>query len=99
MHPALPIGRARSPRPAGLNTDITRQFIGGALANGETVDPTIRAVYGYANGTSFHPGGMAWVGERGPELLSLPRGAQVIPNAQSMRLAGTATTIQRCWPR
>jgi hypothetical protein len=33
----------------------------------------------YASGTSYHPGGLAIVGERGPELLNLPRGSQVIP--------------------
>jgi uncharacterized membrane protein YuzA (DUF378 family) len=35
---------------------------------------------GFAKGTSFAPGGMALVGERGPELVNLPRGSQVIPN-------------------
>lgn len=34
----------------------------------------------FANGTSYAPGGMAVVGERGPELLKLPGGSQVIPN-------------------
>src|SRR5690606_7305115 len=34
----------------------------------------------YAKGTNFHPGGMAIVGEKGPELLNMPRGSQVIPN-------------------
>lgn len=34
----------------------------------------------FAGGTSFAPGGMALVGERGPELINLPRGSQVIPN-------------------
>jgi len=34
----------------------------------------------FANGTSSAPGGLAWVGERGPELVNLPRGAQVVPN-------------------
>lgn len=37
-------------------------------------------VKGYAGGTNFAPGGVALVGERGPELVNLPRGAQVIPN-------------------
>lgn len=37
-------------------------------------------VPGFANGTSFAPGGLAWVGERGPELVDLPRGSRVIPN-------------------
>jgi hypothetical protein len=35
---------------------------------------------GYAAGTNFAPGGLSMVGERGAELINLPRGAQVIPN-------------------
>lgn len=34
----------------------------------------------FAGGTSFAPGGVALVGERGPELVNIPRGGQVIPN-------------------
>lgn len=34
----------------------------------------------FAEGTNFAPGGMALVGERGPEIINLPRGSQVIPN-------------------
>lgn len=34
----------------------------------------------WANGTNFHPGGLALVGERGPELVSMPRGSRVTPN-------------------
>lgn len=34
----------------------------------------------YANGTNFAKGGLSLVGERGPELVNLPRGSQVIPN-------------------
>ena len=37
-------------------------------------------VRGYAGGTPYAPGGMALVGEMGPELVNLPRGSQVIPN-------------------
>jgi hypothetical protein len=33
----------------------------------------------YAGGTSFHSGGLALVGERGPELVGLGRGASVLP--------------------
>jgi hypothetical protein len=38
------------------------------------------SIPGFATGTNFAPGGMAIVGERGPELVNLPRGSQVIPN-------------------
>lgn len=34
----------------------------------------------FASGTNSAPGGLAIVGERGPELINLPRGSQVVPN-------------------
>lgn len=34
----------------------------------------------FAMGTDFAPGGFAIVGERGPEVVDLPRGSRVIPN-------------------
>lgn len=37
----------------------------------------------FAGGTDSAPGGLAIVGERGPELVNLPRGAQVFNNTQS----------------
>lgn len=37
---------------------------------------------GFAEGTNYAPGGWAIVGERGRELVNLPRGSQVIPNHQ-----------------
>lgn len=48
-----------------------------------------------ANGTQNWKGGMTWVGERGPELVNLPRGAQVIPNhrAQNMASGGINVTV------
>lgn len=42
--------------------------------------PLMGSVFGFADGTPFAPGGLAMVGERGPELVNLPRGSQVIPN-------------------
>lgn len=47
----------------------------------------------YAAGTNFHPGGMAWVGEKGPELVNLPRGAQVLSNRDSMAMKDQSLTI------
>lgn len=51
--------------------------IGGVASS---VGAAFKAIPGFANGTSFAPGGLALVGERGPELVNLPRGSQVIPN-------------------
>jgi hypothetical protein len=36
----------------------------------------------FASGTDDAPGGMAWVGEQGPELLNLPTGSAVTPAAK-----------------
>ena len=47
----------------------------------------------FANGTRSAPGGLAIVGERGPELVSLPRGSQVTPSNQMGNL-GSTTIIQ-----
>ena len=40
----------------------------------------------FQRGTDFAPGGMALVGEGGPELVNLPRGAQVINNQQTRNI-------------
>lgn len=48
-------------------------------------------------GTSYFRGGLTWVGERGRELVALPRGSQVFPNGESMAMAGAggvSVTIQ-----
>lgn len=41
---------------------------------------------GFAEGTNFAPGGWSWVGERGPELLKLPRGTQVKSHQDSVSM-------------
>lgn len=48
---------------------------------------------GYASGTSFVPGGAYLVGERGPEVAYLPRGAQVIPNDRLVNLGSSPTIV------
>ena len=40
-----------------------------------------------ADGTDYWPGGLTWVGERGPELVSLPQGSRVY-NAEDSRNMG-----------
>jgi phage-related tail protein len=47
---------------------------------------------GFANGTNFAPGGLAVVGERGPEIVNLPRGSKVIPNHQ-VRGGGAGASV------
>jgi len=63
--------------------------LGGIGAFGKGVQGRINAsVPGFANGTRFAPGGLAKVGERGPELVNLPRGSQVIPNRELSGMGG-----------
>lgn len=42
----------------------------------------------FAKGTSFAPGGLAVVGEHGPELVNLPRGSQVYTSSETERMMG-----------
>lgn len=55
-------------------------FSGGGVLGG------IGQIFGFANGTQNAPGGLAWVGERGPELVNLPRGSQVFDNQRSVSM-------------
>lgn len=48
----------------------------------------------FATGTTFAPGGLALVGERGPELIGLPRGSQVIPATQTANMMGAMESVQ-----
>lgn len=45
----------------------------------------------YARGTSNHPGGLAIVGEEGPELVDLPAGSRVYTNRRSRAMMGGTT--------
>lgn len=66
----------------GFLSGLLSLFGGGFRAN-----TTAGAFFGagtgipqFAGGTNYAPGGLALVGEKGPELVNLPRGSQVIPN-------------------
>ena len=42
-------------------------------------------VPGFARGTRYAPGGLAMVGEYGPELMNVPRGSQILSNNRTNR--------------
>ena len=52
------------------------------IALGSFIDAKLAKTPGFANGVRNFGGGVALVGERGPELVNLPRGSDVIPNNQ-----------------
>lgn len=58
-----------------------RQFVVGPLGGA-------LGIPGFAKGTNFAPGGLAIVGEKGPELVNLPRGSQVVPNHELKGMGG-----------
>lgn len=53
---------------------------GGGGGGGFNLFSWLGGLLGFAGGTDDAPGGVALVGEKGPELVNLPHGAQVIPN-------------------
>jgi len=77
---------------AKYNESVARQDTARAAA----IDPNdVRGAFGLpalASG-GIAPGGLALVGERGPELVNLPRGAQVHSNADSQRMMGGNVSI------
>ena len=58
------------------------------VALGSLIQSTTARQNRFAVGTRNAPGGMALVGERGPEMISLPRGSQVLPAAQTANMLG-----------
>lgn len=46
------------------------------------------AIPAFAGGTNFAPGGLALVGERGPELVNLPRGSRVRTASETRGMMG-----------
>jgi phage-related tail protein len=68
---------------AAIAVGIALTALGAAMRN-------INRNNGFAVGTRNAPGGMALVGERGPELVNLPGGSQVIPATQTAQMLGGA---------
>ena len=65
--------------------------IGGAIKEGigRILPEGVRKLIpGFANGVRNFGGGLAVVGERGPELVNLPKGADVFSNEESKRMVG-----------
>lgn len=84
----------------GDGSDALRQFglelvkifalrgISKLLGGSDWLTGDLLSLPGNALGTDNWRGGLSWVGERGPELVNLPRGAQVIPNNKLGAMTG-----------
>ena len=70
--------------------DITKGILP-SLSVGVRWQPLGELIPELAQGARNFAGGLAWVGERGPELVQLPRGANVYSTAESRGMAMGAT--------
>lgn len=71
---------------AGWFGDVADFFTGGSDAGTEDT-----AVGTNAAGDNNWKGGLTWVGEKGPELVELPRGSRILPNKESMSMVHRIT--------
>lgn len=60
----------------------------------ETVGNKIKNIGKNAQGTDYWRGGLTWVGEKGPELIDLPRGSKVFSNEKSMEMVGSSSKVE-----
>lgn len=70
---------ASAPPPLNLPAIAAAKILGAAQIATIAATP-------FARGTSYAPGGVALVGEQGPELINLPRGSQVFPTPQTNQM-------------
>jgi|GEM_PF-1161790 len=64
----------------------------GGLGGGGGFLGGLGSLLGFANGTDSAPGGMAMVGERGPELVNLPRGSRVNTAQETKQMLNGASS-------
>lgn len=68
-------------------------YTGDVVSYGHMSDDELRRLLGRnAAGSSAWRGGLTWVGEAGPELVSLPRGSQIYSNQESRGMGGGTDT-------
>ncbi len=90
------LGKIKLPNPFQPLLDASaalRKALGGSPSAPSTVPGASQggALEGFASGTNFFPGGLAWVGEQGPELISAPRGSKIYDATTSAQLSGGRT--------
>ena len=82
--------KAQSAIAALQNIDTSQYDSMGYYADG--YNP---ALPGNAAGTANWRGGLTWVGESGPELVSLPQGTRIYNNQESERISAAVTDTSR----
>ena len=92
------LGKIKIPNPFGGLLDTINDIVGAISHAIDLIREFLKLKgsvggnnAGYATGTFFAPGGMALVGERGPELVALPRGSRVYSAGETQRMGGGST--------
>lgn len=78
------IGSALLMRAQEKRANKARDQLAAEVPPDSPLYPKLFGLPAYRYGTNFHPGGAAIVGEDGPEVVQLPRGAAVQPNPMTM---------------
>lgn len=75
-----------------VNAMFSASSIGGSSSGGlfGSIFGGIGKLLGFAKGTSYAPGGVAMVGEQGPEIVELPRGSKVNTASETRRMMSGA---------
>jgi TP901 family phage tail tape measure protein len=83
----------KSPPPIVLTADASQVY--GTLANiqraaqtGININAKMAAMPGHATGTMNFAGGLTTINERGPEVVNLPSGSQILTADQSAKMVG-----------
>ena len=78
-----------------LANPVASLIVGGGLVIlGALLKSQAKKQYkGFATGVRNFEGGIATVGERGPETVLLPRGSSVVPNNEVMAYGGGGITL------
>lgn len=70
-------------------------LLGSIFGGGQTMTNPYDAMPKFAAGTNSAPGGWSIVGEKGPELMNVPRGAQILPNGVSPASSGGTPVVMQ----
>lgn len=76
---------------AAINSVFSSVFNAPASGGLSPFASGLKSIFGFASGTDYAPGGVALVGENGPELVNLPHGSQVVPNDVLRRQGGSSS--------
>jgi len=75
---------------AGAAISVLGGLASGAKGRGGNSHTPVNQIPQFATGVNNFKGGMALVGERGPELVNLPTGADVMTNTRTRSIMGSA---------